>query len=129
MKRPTRTSPPGPPGETAFRLMWALFGLAILIPVLLSFGWLRAVQGWLFGAMVVALFAFLIVGTIWERRSGAFDRTKRPWLIREKWHVYITALIVGAAVGVLYVISLQHLSLAHLAVQKLSPVCLAARGT
>jgi hypothetical protein len=88
--------------------MWGLFGLAILIPILLSFGWLRAIQGWLTWAMAVALFAVLIVGTIWERKSGAFTRAKRPWLIREKWHVYVTALIAAAVVGVLYVISFQH---------------------
>jgi hypothetical protein len=88
--------------------MWGLFALAISVPILLSTGWLGPIQGWLFGAMVVALFAFLIVGTIWERRSGAFNRTKGPWLIREKWHVYITAVIAAAAVGILYVISLRH---------------------
>jgi hypothetical protein len=88
--------------------MWGLFGLAILVPVLLSAGWLRPIQGWLFGVMFTALFAFLIVGTIWERKSGAFNHTKRPWLIREKWHVYLTALIAAAVVGILYVISLQH---------------------
>ena len=51
--------------------MWALLGLAVVIALVLSTGGLAQVKGLLIASLVMAIAAFLVVGVIWERGSGA----------------------------------------------------------
>jgi hypothetical protein len=88
--------------------MWGLFGLALLIPILLGTGWLEAVKWILLAVFVLLLLAFLVVGTIWERRSGASNLWKGPWRLRQNAPVYITALIAAGIATAIYVSSRRH---------------------
>ena len=72
----------GPPGRWSFQLMWGLLGLSILISLLLVAGGLPKLQGWLIAGLVLTIAGFLVLGVVWERRSGAnrmwYRRTKKP---------------------------------------------------
>ncbi len=66
-----RDKPDNPPGHWTSRLTWGALALAILISLLLATGSLTRFQGWLIAGLVLAIIAFLVLGVIWERRSGA----------------------------------------------------------
>lgn len=57
--------------------MWGALGVAILIPVLLATGLLEQVQGWLIAGLAVSIIAFLVLGVVWERLSGASRMWRR----------------------------------------------------